>query len=144
MKKPDQYISMSFRPLFSNIIGIKLFFFNLNQGPNPNKPPIICQIVQNEIDNHASKLKPILFTRIENQIEIPVKKVSDVLSRDVSHRFLKIGSKILRYELEGRTINVLEPEVFRRYSDILFELINYRWTQKLEECEFVTPYIEKG
>jgi len=114
----------------------------LNQGPNPNKPPIICQIVQNEIDNHA-KLKPVLFTRIENQIEIPVKKVSDVLSRDVSHRFLKIGSKNFEiYELEDRTINVLEPEVFRKYSDILFELVNYRWTQKLEECNS-SPRISK-
>ena len=129
-------------PLIFKYYWNQIIFFNLNQGPNPNKPPIICQIVQNEIDNQA-KLKPILFTRIENQIEIPIKKVSDVLSRDVSHRFLKIGSKNFEiYELEDRTINVLEPEVFRKYSDILFELINYRWTQKLEECNS-SPLISK-
>ena len=31
------------------------------------------------------------------------------------------------------TINVRYPELIKEYSDILFELINYRWTQKLEE-----------
>lgn len=52
----------------------------------------------------------------------------------MSDRFLTIGLKNFEiYELEGRTIKVLEPDVFRAYSDILFELINYRWARKLEE-----------
>ena len=129
-------------PLIFKYYWNQIIFFDLNQSPNPSNPPIICQIVKNEIDKHA-KLKPILFTRIENRIEIPVKKVSDVLSKDVSHRFLTIGSRNFEiYELKGRTINVLEPEVFRKYSDILFELINYRWAQKLEDCNS-SPRISK-
>ncbi len=34
------------------------------------------------------------------------------------------------------------PELIKEYSDILFELINYRWTQKLEEFNH-SPRISK-
>ena len=131
-------------PLVFKYYWNQIFFFDLSQSPNPNKPPVICQIVKNEIDKQK-KSKPVLFTRIENQIEIPVKEVSDALSKDVSHRFLKIGSKsfgIYDLDRKGKTITILEPEVFRTYSDILFELINYRWAQKLEECNS-SPRISK-
>ena len=131
-------------PLIFKYYWNQIIFFDLSQSPNPNKPPLICQIVKNEIDKQK-RSKPVLFTRIENQIEIPVKEVSDVLSKDVCHRFPKIGSKdfgIYDLDQENRILTILEPEVFRKYSDILFELINYRWAQKLEDCNS-SPRISK-
>ena len=83
-------------PLIFKYYWNQIIFFDLNQSPNPNKPPVICQLVKDEINKQKSS-KPVLFTRVENQIEIPVKEISDALSKDVSHRFLKLGSE--RFEI---------------------------------------------
>tara|TARA_B110000240_G_C13472455_1_gene441598 strand:+ start:685 stop:1602 length:918 start_codon:yes stop_codon:yes gene_type:complete len=131
-------------PLIFKYYWNQIIFFDLNQSPNPNKPPVICQLVKDEINKQTSS-KPVLFTRVENKIEIPVKEISDALLKDVSHRFLRLGSEsfeIYNLDKKDRTLSILEPEVFRIYSDILFELINYRWTQKLEECNS-SPRISK-
>lgn len=131
-------------PLIFKYYWNQIIFFDLKQSPNPNKPPVICQIVKNEIDKQQSAM-PVLFTRIENRIEIPIKQISDVLKIDVSHRFLKLGSEDFEiYDLnkKNRTLLIKEPDIFRKYADILFELINYRWTQKLEDFNS-SPRISK-
>ena len=131
-------------PLIFKYYWNQIIFFDLKQSPSPNKPPVICQIVKNEIDKQQSAM-PVLFTRIENRIEIPIKQISDVLKIDVSHRFLKLGSEDFEiYDLnkKNRTLLIKEPDIFRKYADILFELINYRWTQKLEDFNS-SPRISK-
>ena len=53
----------------------------------------------------------------------------------MSHRFLNVGDKEYQlYDLDrkGRTIKVKKPQILKEYSDILFEVINYRWVQILE------------
>ena len=37
-------------PLIFKYYWNQIIFFGLNQSPNPSNPPIICQIVKNEID----------------------------------------------------------------------------------------------
>ena len=77
-------------PLIFKYYWNQIIFFDLNQSPNPNKPPVICQLVKDEINKQTSS-KPVLFTRVENKIEIPIKEISDALLKDVSDKFLKLG-----------------------------------------------------
>ena len=68
-------------------------FFNLNQSHNRNKKPEIIQIVENSIKGYqlSRGFKKETFTRIENEIDIPVTKISSVLKKDVCKRFLNLG-----------------------------------------------------
>ena len=131
-------------PLIFKYYWNQTIFFDLQQGPNPNKPPVIHQIVKTEISK-LSDSKPVPFTRVESEIEIPVTKISDALAKDVSHRFLKLGPDSYQiYDLDNknRALEVHWPEVFREYADLLFELINYRWVQQLEKFNS-SPRISK-
>lgn len=122
-------------------------FFGLEQGPNPNKRPKIYQIVVDAIKAHQQEFgaKPEWFTRIEHQLSIPVSKISTVLRQDVSRRFPKVGSDVYQIydlDLQNRQLQIHQPELIRQHSDVLFDLINYRWTQKLEEFNH-SPRISK-
>jgi len=113
-------------------------YFGLKQCPNPNKLPKIYQIVLEEIERYRVKFgnKPEWFSRVRNRVKVPLSDISNVLKTDVCWRFPKLNGKHFDiYELDKnkKTINVRSPELIKDYSDILFELINYRWTQKLEE-----------
>lgn len=122
-------------------------FFGLKQCPNPNKLPKIYQIVLEEIERYRHKYgnKPEWFSRVRNHVTVPLLDISNVLKTDVCWRFPKLNGKHFDiYELDKnkKTINVRFPELIKDYSDILFELINYRWTQKLEEFNH-SPRISK-
>ena len=122
-------------------------FFNLNQSHNRNKKPEIIQIVENSIKEYQSSrgFKKETFIRIENEIDIPVTKISSVLKKDVCKRFLYLGGKIHKiydYDLTKREINLFNPEVLKTYSEILYNSINYRWTQELETMDG-SPRISK-
>ena len=122
-------------------------FFSLEQGPNPKKRPEIHQIVVEEIQRYQQSYgyKPELFSRIENRIDVPVTRISSVLTKDVCWRFLKVAEETYNiYDLdrENLTISVLQPELLRKHANTLFDLINYRWTQKLEEFNHV-PRVSK-
>ena len=113
-------------------------FFGLKQCPNPNRLPKIYQIVLEEIDQYqkTNGYKPEWFSRVKNLIKVPLSDISNVLKTDVCWRFPKLNGKdfdVYGLDKNNRTINVRYPELIKEYSDILFELINYRWTQKLEE-----------
>ena len=78
-------------------------------------------------------------------MNIPVKNISSVLVKDVCWRFQKVGNVTYDlYELDkrNRTVTPHEPEKIRDHSHVLFDLINYRWTQKLEEFNH-SPRISK-
>ena len=112
-------------------------FFDLQQGSNPLKPPIFVSYVKSEIEEYQSQygLQPIEFERIEKKVDIDIKYLNRILSENVSHRFLNVGDKEYQlYDLDrkGRTIRVKNPQIIKEYSDILFEVINYRWVQILE------------
>ena len=122
-------------------------FFNLNQSHNRNKKPEIIQIVENSIREYQSSrgFKKETFLRVESKIDIPVTKISSVLKKDVCKRFLNLGgrvNKIYDYDLSNREIEISNPEVLKTYSEILYNSINYRWTQELETMDG-SPRISK-
>lgn len=112
-------------------------FFDLQQGSNPNKPPTFVSYVKSKIEEYQSQygLQPKEFERIEDKVEVDIKYLNRILTENVSHRFLEVGGKEYDlYELDKkeRTIRVKNPHILKEYSDILFEVINYRWVQILE------------
>tara|TARA_B100002052_G_scaffold253812_1_gene243052 strand:+ start:451 stop:1374 length:924 start_codon:yes stop_codon:yes gene_type:complete len=134
-------------PLIFKYYWNQTLFFNLNQGPNPLKKPEIHQIVLEEIDKYQKNFgyKPEFYTRVQDRINIDIEKISKTLEKDVSHRFLKVGKKEYPiYELDRKNLclKLHHPELLKEYSDILFELINYKWVQKLEKLNS-SPRISK-
>ena len=131
-------------PLIFKYYWNQTIFFDLRQGPNINKPPKIYQIVKSEIAKRRDS-HPVVFTKIEKELEIPIAKVSDILEENVSHRFLRLNDEDLDiYELGNKELT-LRPNfsrVFRDYADLLFALINYRWVQQLEKFNS-SPRISK-
>ena len=112
-------------------------FFDLQQGSNPNKPPTFVSYVKSKIEEYQSQygLQPKEFERIEDKVEVDIKYLNRILTENVSHRFPEVGGKEYElYELDkkDRTIKVKNPHILKEYSDILFEVINYRWVQILE------------
>ena len=139
-----------FDTLASKIFGYywnQTIFFNLEQSPNPYKRAEIHQLVISAVESYKEGHgeKPNWFSRSEGNIELPTSRISSILSQDVCHRFLKIDTEIYNlYELDiaNRRITLQQTELIKEHSDILFQLINYRWTQKLEEFNH-SPRISK-
>ena len=122
-------------------------FFNLEQGSNLKKKPTIIQIVKNEIEKYIKNYdqKPINFIRIKDKINIDVKKISKTLTYDVSWRFLKLENKtydIYDYKKGDKHLVLKHPDLLKEHSRLLFQLINYRWSQKLEDLNN-TPRISQ-
>ena len=122
-------------------------FFNLEQGSNLKKKPTIIQIVKNEIEKYIKNYdqKPINFIRIKDKINIDVKKISKTLTYDVSWRFLKLENKtydIYDYKKGDKHLVLKHPNLLKEHSRLLFQLINYRWSQKLEDLNN-TPRISQ-
>lgn len=113
-------------------------YFDLKQSPNPKKKPEIYQIVVEEINRYQTQYgyQPVWFSRVEGKVTIPIQRISSILTKDVSFKFPKVGGKTYDlYDLDkkNRTIKIYRPDLIKQYSKVLFDLINYRWTQKLEE-----------
>jgi len=112
-------------------------FFDLQQSPNSKKPPLFITYVKRKIKDYQNKFgyQPIEFERIEDKIDLDLEYLNTILRKDVSHRFLRIsGNEINLYKLDLGNLNIYIPntDILNEYSDILFELINYRWSQILE------------
>ena len=134
-------------PLIFKYYWNQCIFFNLNQGQNRNKKPTIIQIVENCIRDYQVKFgyKPESFIRVQNKIKIPIQKISKVLTQDVCERFLILEKKVSNFykpNIQKREIKISNPRFLKEYSEILYQIINYRWTQKLEETDG-SPRISK-
>ena len=113
-------------------------FFNLEQGSNLKKRPTIIQIVKNEINKYEKSFdkKPINYIRIKDKIDVDITKISKTLTYDVSWRFLNLGSKTYdtyNYKKGDKHLILHHPDIIKHHSKLLFQLINYRWSQKLED-----------
>jgi 5-methylcytosine-specific restriction endonuclease McrA len=116
-------------------------------NPNPNPPPSYITYVIEEITKYQKKYgkKPVMFLRVQDKIELDYKRMVRILKSNVCSRFLKVdGKEYNLYELDKKnsTITVHHPEQLKEYSDFLFESINYRWTQILENFNH-SPRISK-
>ena len=115
-------------------------FFNLQQGPSANRRPEIHGLVLQAISEYQKTrgLQPITFIEAAQYLDVPTQKISSVLARDVCKRFVRLEKRVLNtydFDLKGRILRVRHPQLIREHSDILFQLINYRWTQKLEDID---------
>lgn len=113
-------------------------YFDLIQGSNISKPPGFIKEVKKEIEKYyikVGKRQPIHFERVESQIELNIKTLIRILKQDVSWRFLKLSSNsidLYKYNKGDDNLLLKNPKLIAEYSDILFESINFRWTQILE------------
>ena len=115
-------------------------FFNLQQGPSANRRPEIHAMAMQAIDKYqeSKELRPRTFIEVAQDIEVPVKRISKVLAQDVCERFVRLDKQVIdTYELDRkqRVIRVKYPQLINEHADILFQLINYRWAQKLEDID---------
>ena len=115
-------------------------FFNLQQGPSANRRPEIHAMAMQAIDKYQESkgLRPRTFIEVAQDIEVPVKRISRVLAQDVCERFVRLDKQVIdTYELDRkqRAIRVKYPQLINEHADILFQLINYRWAQKLEDID---------
>ena len=124
-------------------------FFNLIQGSNTSKPPIIVTLVKDFITLYKSSVNlntPIKYMRAENYILTNLSKeynklvnaVASALKKDVSYRFLYLDkvtyNEIYSYS-KGDNSLFMSKELMISLKDNhedLFDLINYRWGLILE------------
>ncbi len=113
-------------------------YFDLIQGSNISKPPEYITEVKKQIKEYYSRngnKQPKHFERIEAELELDINKLVRILKQDVSWRFLKLKGEtvqIYRYQKGDDYLVLGNQNVIEEYSDILFETINFRWTQILE------------
>ena len=151
LRKDPKQKEFHFNHLSSRIFGYywnQTIFFELEQGPNSNKRPKIHQIVKDKVVQYRSNhdKQPIFFSKAEDNISFKASQISTILKQDVSWRFQKVGNKEFNFydlDFDKRTVLVHSPGLIKEYSDILFELINYRWTQKLEDLNRTSPKISQ-
>ena len=127
-------------------IAIKVFkyywnqtiYFDLIQGSNISKPPEYITEVKKQIERYYSikgNKQPKHFERVESELEININNLVRILKQDVSWRFLYLKNEtvsIYQYQKGNDYLILSNQNIIEDYSDVLFESINYRWTQILE------------
>lgn len=122
-------------------------YFDLVQGSNPNKPPEILSKTKkliNEYQSATNDLKPIKFlksnveTICPNEYRKTIKSIVSTLKKDVSHRFLNLEGKqvtgVYEYQIndDALYISSANAKALKENYVTVFEAINYRWSQMLE------------
>lgn len=134
-------------------------FFDLIQGSNLTKPPVIVSLVKVLIEKYyeaIAKRQPEVFEKIEDRFknlgleEEYYKthiKVTKTLKQDVSWRFDTLydnSSKLYEYEKgnDALRISVESAKILKDKELDLYDLINYRWSMILESFNS-SPRINK-
>lgn len=122
-------------------------FFDLKQSSNPVKPPVIVTVAKQLIAAYQTRtgsMKPVKWFRsnIEavcaSEYEKAVVAVVRALKADVSYRFLRIEGKelegVYQYEQKADSLYMKAVDLLTLKDNrlIVFDAINYRWTQMLE------------
>ena len=113
-------------------------YFDLIQGSNISKPPEFVTVVKKQIEKFYSSngnKQPKHFERVESELELDKNNLVRIIKQDVSWRFLNLKSEtvpIYQYKKGEDFLILSNQNVIEEYSDILFESINFRWTQILE------------
>ncbi|AOY06233.1 HNH endonuclease domain-containing protein [Bacillus subtilis] len=132
-------------------------YFDLIQSPNMKKPPEIISSTKDLITLFFTKkqsVQPIRFEKIDfnkielaREYELAIRNIVKTLKQDVCWRFKIVNHEEYEiYELdrnEGKVFfNKNNVVTLKAYSDFLFTLINYRWTQMLEGFNY-SPRISR-
>lgn len=122
-------------------------FFNLQESSNRLKPPVIITIAKNLIEDYqlqSGSVKPVKWFRsnIESmcstEYEKAVSATVKALKTDVSYRFLRVEGKeaegVYHYEQIAYTLFIRMDGLLALKENrlMVFDPINYRWTQMLE------------
>ncbi|WP_336783350.1 HNH endonuclease signature motif containing protein [Paenibacillus illinoisensis] len=122
-------------------------FFALQQSSNPVKPPVmvtIAKLLINAYQARTGSMKPVKWFRSNIEIVCSVeykKAVSSTvkaLKSDVSYRFLRVEGKevegVYQYQQKADSLFMQRGDLLTLKSNclIVFDAINYRWTQMLE------------
>jgi hypothetical protein len=123
------------------------YFFKLYQGPAKTKP-ILQQITEDMIDTYqqiSNSTLPVWFDKAKaslcensNDYTLFIRKISQTLTKDVSHRFPIVGVETLPlYQLNLKQRQVYftkqQHQDIKTYAFVLSQLLNYRWAQLLEK-----------
>jgi 5-methylcytosine-specific restriction endonuclease McrA len=123
-------------------------YFDLVQGSNLSKPPMFISEVKKHISNYyiaVDDKQPKQYERIANKIKPNISKLVAILKSDVSYRFLNLNGETIplyNYNKGDDCLFINKADVIAEYSDCIFEAINFRWTQILENFN-VSPRIAK-
>lgn len=119
----------------------------MQQSPNPNKPPKIVSLVKELITvyqqisgiTHPVKLfRSNIESICMDQYQKTLKQVKTALKSDVSYRFLNVEGKtvdgIYNYERNADSLYIASDnmKLLKENSLIVFDAVNYRWSQMLE------------
>lgn len=131
-------------------------FFDLIQGSNPNKPPVVLQAVKDLINKYfefTKDNKPIIYVRAEEILENNLQKdlgkaigkIAVELPKNVVPRFLKLGKNEYNFYDYTKTYITIKKSylnILKDNSDDLFVLVNYRLGLMLENFNS-SPRINK-
>lgn len=134
-------------------------FFDLVQGSNLNKPPVILTLVKSLIKKYyeaINKKQPEVFEKVEDRFQnIGLKSdyektlisIARILKNDVSWRFDNLNDntdKLYKYEQNNDylLISNTNAQILKDNEQDLYDLINYRWSLILE-CFNSSPRINK-
>ncbi|MDQ0885932.1 5-methylcytosine-specific restriction endonuclease McrA [Paenibacillus sp. V4I9] len=135
----------------------QISFFDLKQSGNPVKPPVIVSAVKELITSYQAKtgsFKPIKWFKTnaedlcKQEYDKAIKDIVKALKADVSYRFLRIEGReiegIYEYEQKADCLYIAADNLkqLKDNSLIVFDAINYRWTQMLENFNH-SPRISK-
>ncbi len=158
--KEEDKVIISFDDIADNMIKYywnQLFFFNLKQSGYSKSSPIICQqvtllinrykeLVNSEISVWYDKgLKVLKNDDLLNKVH---KKVVKTLHENVSWRFKYVNSEILEiYEYNRPNSFILIDKenitLLNQYNIILSELLNFKWSQLLEDYNHQPKIVSK-
>lgn len=136
------------------------FFFNLRQSPNrlDNRMPYVLKITNDLIEKYkksSGNVIPVWFNKVEETInpkilQKSIKSIVNVLPKDVSWRFKRVGNNVVdlySYDEKNKSTEVIfkkeEAEVIKEYALIISKLLNYKWVQLLEHFNYAPKIANK-
>lgn len=148
----DYKVAISLKDIATKVIKYywnQTIFFDLIQGSNINKPPLILQLTKDlikEYKNDKGNNNPIVYQRALPYMELhmaktlydTIDKFIKVLKKDVSYRFLHLSGHIYAnvydYSKGDNELIIKSADIRKLYinQDDLYDLINYRWFLILE------------
>lgn len=160
LDEDDKYININLESIAECMLKYywnQLFFFNLKQSANNAKPPVICQITNQLIEEYkklANSSIPVWFDIAEKTIPKQtyndvIKRIVKVLPENVAWRFKKInGKEVELYSFDVKkdkhiSLTCQAVEDLKDYSFILSKLLNYKWSQLLEKYNFAPKIASK-